>query len=121
MSRFEIKEELREDGIRIVSPEGKLDVFSFMELRKYFEDLAAEGKAMMVVVDLKGVDFIASSGWSVLLSRRSAFRRLGGDLTVCGMTENIRRVYDTMKINEMLPVADDVEGGIKILSAPEAV
>jgi anti-sigma B factor antagonist len=116
MSRIVIKADQRPDGTRVVAPVGKLDVFSFMDLKRYFEELSSSNSSVMAVVDLSGVEYIASSGWSVLLSRRSAFRRQGGDLAICGMSDNLKRVYDTMKIDEMLPAADKLDEAVKLLS-----
>jgi anti-anti-sigma factor len=119
MARIEINSEILPDGTRVIKPVGKLDVFTFVELKKYFEDLCAGATALMVVVDLSAVVYIASSGWSVLLSRRQALRRLGGDLSIFGLSADLLRVYESMKIHQMLPAADDLSGASKLLKAPE--
>ena len=121
MNRIEIKTEQLPGGQHLIKPTGKLDVFSFVEFRKFFEDFCAATKEPMVVVDLSGITYIASSGWSVLLSRRQAVRRLGGDMVICALGENLLRVYDTMKIEDMLPSAPSPEEGAKLLKAPETV
>ena len=117
MSRIEMQSETLASGVKVVRPVGKLDVFSFIDFKKYFEDLCAEAQGLMVVVDLSRVDYIASSGWSVLLSRRQAIRRQGGDLSVACLNENLRRVYDTMLIEKMLPAGQTVETAALLLKA----
>jgi anti-sigma B factor antagonist len=119
MNRIEITTEKRADGTQVVRPVGKLDVFSFVEFKKYLEEMHATMQKSMVVVDLSGVEYIASSGWSVLLARRQAFRRGGGDLAICGLSENLRRVYDTMKIDKLLPAGPDTGEAVKLLKSPE--
>jgi anti-anti-sigma factor len=119
MSRIDITSDLLPDGTRVIKPVGKLDVFSFTELKKYIEDLCASAQAILVVVDLSAVDYIASSGWSVLLSRRQAIRRLAGDLSICGLNADLKRVYDTMRIEKMLPSAASLAEATKLLKAPE--
>ena len=120
MQRIEIQSEVMPDGTRVVKPIGKLDVFTFTELKKYFEELCSQAKDVMVVVDLSAVVYIASSGWSVLLSRRQALRRLGGDLSIFGLSSDIKRVYESMKIDKMLPAGETVADATKLLNAPEA-
>jgi anti-sigma B factor antagonist len=121
MQRIEITEETLEGGFRLVKPVGKLDVFSFIDLKKYFEELCArEPQGLMVVVDLTGVEYIASSGWSVLLSRRQAIQRLRGDLSIFGMNDNLKRVYDSMRIGRMLPSAVTLEEAKGLLAVPSA-
>jgi anti-anti-sigma factor len=116
VKRIEISEEQIVGGIQLVKPVGKLDVFTFIDLKKYFEELCARmPQGLKVVVDLSGVEYIASSGWSVLLSRRQAIQRQAGDLSVFGMNDNLRRVYDSMKIDRMLPSAAGQEDAVRLL------
>jgi len=106
MARIEISSEVLADGIHVVKPAGKLDVFSFGELKQFFDTLSSATKEIRIVVDLSAVEYVASSGWSVLLSRRRILKLSGGDLTICGLSEEAKRVYDSMKIHTILPVAN---------------
>jgi stage II sporulation protein AA (anti-sigma F factor antagonist) len=88
---------------------GKLDVFSFVQLKKQLEGVSAQDPAAKLAVDLSGVEYIASSGWSVLLARRKLGRLTGGDLLICGMSAELRRVYDSMRISKLLPAEADLD------------
>jgi anti-anti-sigma factor len=120
MARLEISEEIIGGNIHVLSPKGKLDVFSFVELRAHFEDLSQRDKKALVVVDLSGVEYVASSGWSVLLSRRKLVKLAGGDLSVCGMSDEIKRVYESMKIQKLLPSAPSAAAAAKLLDGAGA-
>jgi len=98
-----------EKGILIVKLSGKLDVFSFAELKGYFDKLYEEQPGARVVCDVSGVGYIASSGWSVLLARRKMAKRDDGELVLSGMDGDIRRVYESMKIQKLLPSYPAVE------------
>jgi anti-anti-sigma factor len=115
--RFEIGHEAMKDGTLVVTPVGKLDVFSFIDLKNFITGLSSSGSAVRMVVDLSGVDYIASSGWSVLMSRRQAIQRDGGNLAVFGMNENLRRVYDSMLIDDMLPLGSSREHAVELLAS----
>lgn len=117
--RIEISSEDLPDGVVIVRPVGKLDVFTFTELKKFIAEVCTAKPAVRMVVDLEQVEYIASSGWSVLLSRRQGIKREGGNLTVFGMSENLLRVYESMKIDKMLPSAPDQPGAIELVKAAE--
>lgn len=88
---------------------GKLDVFSFVQLKKHLEGVSAQDPAAKLAVDLSGVEYIASSGWSVLLARRKLGKLAGGDLVVCGMSAELKRVYDSMRIVNLLPAEADLK------------
>ena len=114
--RVEISSQVLGDGTVVVKPVGTLDVFTFLELKKHIEE-QARAKGVLMIVDLSRVDYIASSGWSVLLSRRQAIKRDGGNLSVFAMNENLRRVYDSMRIDKMLPSAPDELGALSMVKA----
>ena len=116
MAALEIQTDTLENGLVLVSPRGRLDVFSFFKLREYFDGRKpAAGQRM--VVDLEAVDFLASSGWSVLLSRRKAMKKAGGEMMICGLNAQIQRVYDDMSIGDALPSAPDRDQAVRRLSA----
>ena len=51
----------------------------------------------------------------MLLARRKLGRAAGGDLVVCGMNAEIRRVYDAMRIKTLLPLLPDLEAACRLL------
>ena len=117
MNRVEIRTEDVGDGIHVVRVTGKLDVFSYATLKDFLQSHWAMLQGARVVVDLSEVSYIASSGWSVMLSRRRMLKLVGGDLVICGLNADCKRVYDAMKIMTLLPSADDLDGAVKILSS----
>jgi anti-anti-sigma factor len=94
---------------------GKLDIFSFTKLKKHLEGISAEDKTARVAVDISKITYIASSGWSVLMARRKLGRLAGGELLLCGMPPELKRVYDSMRIAPLLPLAPDLDSACKRL------
>jgi anti-anti-sigma factor len=109
MGAFNISARKHIDGVLIVELEGMLDVFSFAEFKKYFRRLTENSMGTLVVVDLGGVNYIASSGWSVLLAGRRILHLQGGDLSIFGLHDGLKRVYETMHIAAMLPMAESLD------------
>ena len=112
--RVEITSRIVTDGIVVVKVWGILDVFSFHDLKKYIEELA-KAAGSRIVINLSEVEYMASAGWSVLLSKRQTIKHGGGELLIFGMNESLRRVYDTMKIDKMLPSAADENGALRLV------
>lgn len=108
------------DGVQAVKIHGKLDVFSFVELKNCLESISAVDKKARIVIDLSGIDFVASSGWSVLLSRRKMLKLNGGDLSLSGMSPDITRIYESMRIQKLLPSASTPIAAAKLLGGVEA-
>jgi anti-anti-sigma factor len=121
VSRLNIEHSLIENGtVHLVRPVGKLDVFTFVELKVFLEKISEGDKTAKAVVDMGGAEYVASSGWSVLLGRRKLMRLGGGDLVVFGLSGEVDRVYQSMRVGKVLPKADDLAGALALLkSAPE--
>lgn len=94
---------------------GTVDVFSFVKLKKALESVAAGQPAAKIAVDLADVDYIASSGWSVLLARRKLSRPSGGDLVIFALGPELKRVYDAMRVSKLLPSCADLESANKMM------
>lgn len=97
---------------------GKLDVFSFVKLKKFLESITEGQPDAKVAIDVAQVEFIASSGWSVLLARRKLSKMQGGDVALCAMSAEIERVYKSMRITALLPSYPDVPSAIRAMEAP---
>src|SRR5690606_19138054 len=98
---------------------GKLDVFSFGAFTSSLDALfEAEPKAKLIC-DISGVTYIASSGWPVLLTRRKRARREEGDLILTGMSGAIQRVYESMKLQRLLPSAVSREAALNLIRSGE--
>jgi len=82
---------------------GRLDVFTYNELKKSMDPFlgAAAGKCWLV--DLSQVPFVASSGWSVFIATRARLNAVGGRLGLLGMLSEQTRVYQSMRMGDLVP------------------
>ena len=115
IDRMQVSSETLSGGVQVVKAEGILDTFTFAEFKDYLSRICGQGGNTHVIVDLSEVPYISSSGWSVLLSRRVALRHTGGDLSIFGLGIGPRRIYESMRIQEMLPAAESAEEAIGLL------
>jgi anti-sigma B factor antagonist len=105
--KIETKPESGPDCV-VLKLQGNLDLFTFGELKKAFEGLAADPKAKKLVVDLTGVPYVASSGWGVLMARAKALKDESGRLVIIGLNEGNSKVYETLHVNSIMPMATDL-------------
>ncbi len=94
---------------------GRLDIFNYLTLKSFFERYEEDPHGIRLVVDMTAVEHVASSGWGVLVARSKLLHRLGGGLVVLGMNDGLQKVYDTMNLETLLPIADDLETAKGIL------
>ena len=61
--------------------------------------LADERAARKIVLDFGGVKFLASQAVGVLITLKRKADAIGGQVVICNMPEEIRRVFKIMKLD----------------------
>ena len=95
------------DGRTVVQVVGDLDVYSADVLRESLVRLVAAGRYDLVV-DLRQVAFLDSTGLGVLVSGYKAVRAHGGSLHLVCTARRLLRVFALTGLDTVFPVHDDV-------------
>jgi len=93
----------------LVRVAGELDLYSAPQLENEFEDLL-RGGATYVLVDLREVPFLDSSGLGVLLAAANRLGRDGFVLTGVGLES--RRVLEITGADQVLTVVESSASGV---------
>lgn len=93
------------DGRTVVSVHGEIDAYTAPRLREVLSDLLRQGK-VDVVVDLREVSFIDSSGLSVVITAAKAARRDGGDIVLASPSPVVFRVFEIAGLTKVLTFSD---------------
>lgn len=92
---------------RLVTLSGDLDMASAGELRECLGRLTAEG-ASSIIVDLRGVGFIDSTGIGALMAGHAAAQAAGGVMELVASTDAVVRVLRIVGIPDIMPVHADL-------------
>ncbi|HVZ45991.1 MAG TPA: STAS domain-containing protein [Ramlibacter sp.] len=68
------------------------------------------------VVDLSGVDFLASMGIRMFIANARAMSGKGKRLALFGATEMVRDVLESVAIDQIIPVAADQDQALRALA-----
>ncbi|MGH9184421.1 MAG: STAS domain-containing protein [Acidimicrobiales bacterium] len=88
------------DGETVVHPRGELDLVTSPALRSAIES----ANATRVVVDFTDVDFMNTSGLSVLIALTRRLRADGGDLVVRHPNAMVRKTFAIAGVEELLNI-----------------
>ena len=80
-------------------------------LHEKLHELIAGG-TRSVVIDLKDVDWMNSSGLGILIGGLSAIRKSGGDLRLASVTEKIEEVLRITKLDRVFDVYGSTEEAV---------
>ena len=100
------------EGRATVRPEGRLDLVTARDLRRYI-DGAVEAGSRNVVVDLVGVSFIDSSGLGALIGGLKRARQAGGELRIAAPGNQVRMVLELTKLIRVLRPYDTVDEALQ--------
>lgn len=98
------------DPANVLPLEGEIDLHVSPRLENSLNSIIKK-RPDHVVVDFSGVTFIDSSGIAVLIRALQSMKEYGGRLTISGMTENVRPIFETARLDQVF-VIDPSDGGL---------
>ena len=114
-ARFRVVARPERDIVR-VCPFGEVDMDTVGQIREQLENATASG-ARHVVLDLRGVTFLDSTGLHLVLEADAASRAQGWEFRLIGGPAGVQRVFDLTGARARLPflTASQLAG---LLTAP---
>jgi anti-anti-sigma factor len=95
----------------VVSVAGDLDMHTERQLRDELTRFS-RGPARHLVVDLSGVEFMASAGVHVLLAMSAQLGEAGGSLVLACVHPMVARVLSLTGADQLMPVRPTVAGAL---------
>ena len=100
-----------ENGIVVVEVEGKMNTTDSPEAGAYLDELIAEGTTQ-ILLNLAGVDFVASTGLRVILATGKKLMAAGGKLVICGLNPTVKEVFRMSGFSQMFTVLETEAEGL---------
>jgi anti-sigma B factor antagonist len=108
-----------DSGIRILSISGHLDLQSGGDLRERLRALIEDEEAVDLLVDLEGLDYMASAGFRELFLAGRQISRQGGRLAVCSLRGEVKRVFELACFDTAYPIFENRREGLEFLAGPK--
>jgi anti-anti-sigma factor len=108
VSRFAF-ETTERGGLALVGLEGELDLPATAELEPELERLAAEPGVTAVALDLRGLEFLDSSGLRLVVLTDRRLREAGRRLVLVRGPRSVQRVFEITRMTERLRFVDTPE------------
>ena len=95
----------RRRHVTIVQPRGELDLATVEKLRSVLDEAIAGWSRTRLVLDLRGLSFIDSTGLHLLLVLDRRAQRDGFELTLLAPAPPVDRAIELCGLDKMLPFA----------------
>ena len=108
-------------GISVLGVTGEIDVHTAKEFKEAVDALIGAGQKH-VVLDMRQVTYMDSSGFGTLLSATKRVRPRGGSVNLAGCTSAINRIMHITRLDSIFGVFDSVEEACSAVGSdqPEA-
>ncbi len=100
--------------VDVISLSGSFDASEAPAAREEFRRICEKGSGK-ILIDLAQVQFIDSSGLSVLVSTLKNARNKGGDLALISLTPSVRSIIELTRLHRILDICDSEETALKKL------
>jgi anti-anti-sigma factor len=117
MDKLDISiQELPEADAALFALKGAIDVFSYKDLKGAMDEWTKNSFKKALMIDMSGVSYVGSSGWSVLFLQTAAQEKESGALILFGMSERVERSLNIiMPRKRHVSVAPDFESAKGLL------
>ena len=99
---------MKQEGVLVIQVEGEINISTSPELKKLFEKEASQ----KIVVDLKNVTYIDSSGLATLVEMLKRARTQGGGLALASMSLKVKSLFEITKLDKLFSIFETQEEAI---------
>ena len=104
--------EIRESGVAVVAPAGRIDSTTSPQLEQRLAAMMAGGERK-VVVDFARVEYISSAGLRVMLALAKRLKDSRGSLALCALGDPVRQVFDLAGFMPLFAIEGSRDAAIK--------
>jgi anti-anti-sigma factor len=97
--------------VAVVKLDKHLDVFVSIETEENILKIINEG-SKYILFDMSDVLYISSSGLRIFISAMRKLRTIDGVLKVSGMRKNVKKVFETVELIDLIELYDTIEDAL---------
>lgn len=106
----------RKEHALLVRLQGELDHHSAEQVRLLVDRELGKKGACNLILNLRGLTFMDSSGIGVILGRYRYLERLGRRMALCNVPKTVRKVLDISGVPKIIPVLTSEAAALVCLS-----
>jgi stage II sporulation protein AA (anti-sigma F factor antagonist) len=98
--------------VLIARIDGELDLSTAPQFRAALEQALDRTMARDLVLNMKGVGFVDSSGLGAILGRYRRVTQAGGKMAICGVSGRVKPILELSGILRIVPLFDSETGAL---------
>ncbi|WP_026689401.1 anti-sigma F factor antagonist [Alteribacter aurantiacus] len=105
----------KKENVLCVRLEGELDHHTAKKLRERVDQAMTEHHLTHMLLNLEQLTFMDSSGLGVILGRYKFIQTLGGEMVVCSISPQIKRLFDMSGLFKIIRLETDEDRALSML------
>jgi anti-sigma B factor antagonist len=102
--KSDVSFDTKADGdVQIMSIGGQLDAFTVSDLKNELKKLT-DANRIKIILNLGKVDYANSTAIGAIVATAQQLRKRKGDVKLCAMTDEIRKVFDLVGASKILEI-----------------
>jgi len=110
---MEMSVTIRDDHVTYVALSGRLDAVGVEEIGDRLGE-ALEEANRSAIIDLSGIDFLASRGIGLLFSSGKRMKQAGHKLVLLNPAEMVESVLKTCRVDKLMPIAHELDDAVQL-------
>ena len=104
--------EKKQDGICILTLQGRLDANTADEFRAKILQIIDDG-THNIVLDCEGLDYISSAGLRIVLEATKKVKQSQGKIVLCSLQPYIQEIFEVSKFDAFLSLTSGLDDALK--------
>lgn len=115
MEDIRLETQVREfDGLVVIDVTGEIDLYTAPQFKRALADTINDGHSH-ILVNMKQVSYMDSSGFGTLLGVTKRVRPVGGSVNLIGCNDAIHRMLRITRLSTVFGIYDDEESALRAL------
>jgi anti-sigma B factor antagonist len=104
-----------EGDVQILTIGGQLDAFTVSDLKNELKKIT-DARFSKIILSLAKVHYANSTAIGAIIATAQQLRKRKGDLKICGMSDDIRKVFDLVGASKILELFKTEQEALKSFS-----
>jgi len=100
------------NGVTVCYITGEIDINTAPQVKKAFDKLVGAKKEKLLI-NLKDVSYVDSSGLATLVEILKCLRSYGGKLKLSNLSAKVKSLFEITKLEKLFDIANEEEEAVK--------
>ena len=105
---------LEKNSVLVCYVSGEIDINTSPQVKKIFDKIIASKKEK-IVINLKKVSYVDSSGLATLVEILKGLRAYGGRLKISNLSQKVKNLFEITKLEKLFDITIEEEEAVKAL------